>query len=90
MAYCACFGTSVDSATFVLGMLTTRGSLNPPARRKVLWGLALGGLGGALTLSGNIDAVRAIAVLGALPFTFVMLLQVAAFLKTICKEKTGS
>jgi glycine betaine transporter len=78
--------TSVDSATFVLGMLTTRGSLNPPTRRKVLWGLALGGLGGALTLSGSIDAVRAVAVLGALPFTFVMVLQVAAFLRALSKE----
>ena len=49
--------TSVDSATFVLGMLTSRGSLDPPRRRKIGWGLALGLLGGALMLASSIDAV---------------------------------
>ena len=42
--------TSVDSATFVLGMLTTRGSMNPPVRRKLTWGITLGALGAALTV----------------------------------------
>jgi len=81
--------TSVDSATFVLGMLTTRGSLNPPTSRKLAWGLSLGALGGALMLSGNIDAVRAVAVLGALPFAFILLLQVAALLRVFARERHG-
>jgi glycine betaine transporter len=80
--------TSVDSATFVLGMLTSRGSLNPPTSRKLGWGVSLGLLGGALMLTGNIQVVRSVALLGALPFTFVMLLQVAAFLKVL-RSKGG-
>ncbi|MBW2454166.1 MAG: BCCT family transporter [Deltaproteobacteria bacterium] len=79
--------TSVDSATFVLGMLTSRGSLNPPTRRKLAWGLILGALGGALMLSGSIDVVRAVAVLGAIPFAFIMLLQVAALLRVFADER---
>jgi glycine betaine transporter len=78
--------TSVDSATFVLGMLTTKGSMNPPTPRKIMWGLALGALGAALMLSGNIDAVRAVAVLGAIPFIFIILLQVAALLRSLSDE----
>jgi glycine betaine transporter len=78
--------TSVDSATFVLGMLTSRGSLDPPTRRKLAWGLSLGALGGALMLTGNVDAVRAVAVLGALPFAFIMLLQIAALLRVFARE----
>ena len=38
----------------------------------------------------TIDAVRAIAVLGALPFTFVMILQIAAFLRELRGERKGS
>lgn len=36
------FITSADSATFVLGMLTTNGSLNPPNRIKLVWGIVIG------------------------------------------------
>jgi len=78
--------TSVDSATFVLGMLTSRGSLDPPIRRKLGWGISLGLLGGALMLSGSVPAVRAVAVLGALPFSFIMLIQIAALLRSLGQE----
>ena len=81
--------TSVDSATFVLGMLTTKGSMNPPTSRKMLWGITLGALGGALMLSGNIDAVRATAVLGAIPFIFIILLQVASLLRALADEASS-
>jgi glycine betaine transporter len=78
--------TSVDSATYVLGMLTSRGSLDPPTSRKLGWGISLGLLGGALMLSGNVHVVRSVAVLGALPFTFVLLLQVAALICALRRE----
>src|SRR5699024_7319516 len=35
------FITSADSATFVLGMQTTDGSLTPRTRIKIVWGIAL-------------------------------------------------
>lgn len=75
--------TSVDSATFVLGMLTSEGSMDPPRNRKLAWGIVLGILGGALTLTRNVDVVKAIAIVGAIPFTFAMFLQIAAFLRAL-------
>ncbi|MFN3198288.1 MAG: BCCT family transporter [Bradymonadia bacterium] len=78
--------TSVDSATFVLGMLTSKGSLNPPTSRKIGWGLILGALGAALMLSGNIYAVRAAAVSGAIPFVFILLIQVSALFKALAAD----
>jgi glycine betaine transporter len=75
--------TSADSATFVLGMLTSKGSVNPPTARKLSWGLILGAMSAALLFSGNIEAVKAIAVLGAIPFVFVLILQAAALLRTL-------
>ena len=81
--------TSVDSATYVLGMLTSRGSMDPPVSRKLGWGVSLGVLGGALIIAERFDVVRAIAILGAIPFTLVMLLQVVALLRSMRAEGPG-
>lgn len=78
--------TSVDSATYVLGMLTSKGSMDPPTSRKLGWGVSLAVLGGALTLSGNIDVIRAMAISGAVPFVFILLLQVGALLRGLREE----
>ena len=79
--------TSADSATFVLGMLTTQGSVNPPPPRKLAWGLVLGGTAAALLLSGNIEAVKAVAVTGAVPFSIILLIQVAALFRALPKDE---
>jgi glycine betaine transporter len=77
--------TSVDSATFVLGMLTSGGGLEPPATRKVAWGLSLGLLGAAMTFAGDFEVVRACAILGAIPYTFVMVLSAVALVWSVVK-----
>jgi glycine betaine transporter len=79
--------TSADSATYVLGMLTSDGAYDPPVRRKVGWGVTIGAMGAALMLSKNIHAVRSMTVLGALPFTLVMLLQAAALGRALMRER---
>ena len=78
--------TSVDSATFVLAMLTSHGSHNPPRRRKIGWGLGLGALGAAVMLSDSVDAARAAAVSGAIPFVFILLLQVGGLLRALAAD----
>ena len=75
--------TSVDSATFVLGMLTSQGSMNPPTRTKLAWGIILAALGGALMLSGNLAVVRAGAISFAIPLTLILLLQLAALIRSL-------
>jgi glycine betaine transporter len=81
--------TSVDSATFVLSMMTSRGDMNPPRRQKLTWGIVLGAMGGALLLTDNYNSLRAVAVSGAIPFTFILLLQIAGFLRELRKENLG-
>lgn len=78
--------TSVVSAAFVLGMFTSHGSLNPSVGQKLAWGAVLGGLGTALTLSGNVDAVRTVAFIGAIPYTLIILLQIVALLRSLAVE----
>jgi glycine betaine transporter len=72
--------TSVDSAAYVLGMITSGGAADPPRGRKLAWGIVLGVLGGALVFTAHIDVVRAVAIIGAIPFTLVLLLQTVALL----------
>lgn len=78
--------TSVDSATFVLGMLTCQGMLNPPLKRRMAWGVCLGLLGAALMLSNSIEAVKGMSVLGAIPYVGIMMLQLMALLKNLAAE----
>jgi glycine betaine transporter len=78
--------TSLNSATFVLGMLTSRGTPQPSIGRQVGWGLGLGALGAALMLSGNVHALRAVSISGALPFVAILLLQVIALLRRLRME----
>lgn len=79
--------TSVVSAAYVLGMFTSQGSLNPSVGQKLAWGAVLGGLGTALTLSGNVDAIRTVAFIGAIPFTLIIFLQIVSFLIALSGEK---
>ena len=75
--------TSADSATFVLAQLTSGGSFDPPTSRKLTWGVGLSMLAAGLLLADSMAAIRAMAVLGAIPFTFVMIMQIAALLRTL-------
>lgn len=78
--------TSVDSATYVLGMLTSEGSEDPPRTRKLAWGFALGIFAFALRSTNNVDAVKSVAILGALPFTLILLLQVVALVRRLRED----
>jgi len=82
--------TSLNSATFVLGMLTSRGSPDPAISRQLAWGLGLGALGAALLLSGNVHALRAVSISGAVPFILILLLQVVALLRALRAEGKGA
>lgn len=82
--------TSADSGTFVLGMMTEEGNENPRVSRKLLWGLILAGMTMTVTLVADVQVGRAMAVLGAVPFTAVLVVQMAAFLTTISREPVNS
>ena len=80
------FVTSADSATFVLGMMTTNGNLNPPLSRKVVWGLTESAVAAILLLSGGLQALQQMAIAAALPFTVIMLLLLSSLYKALTGE----
>lgn len=67
------FVTSADSATFVLAMLSSRGSLNPPAWTKLVWGIAVSVIAAILLLAGGLKGLQTMSILAALPFTLVLI-----------------
>lgn len=68
------FVTSADSATYVLGSLTSKGSLQPTMRVKFVWGLLIAGTASVLLISGDggIEALQTASLVAALPFAIVM------------------
>ncbi|WP_137920638.1 BCCT family transporter [Hydrogenophaga sp. 2FB] len=72
------FVTSGDSATLVLGMMSTGGQENPGARVKIAWGLLVSGIAISLLLAGGLKAVQTATIVFALPFTAVIVLMAIA------------
>ncbi|MCT1903359.1 BCCT family transporter [Oceanobacillus sojae] len=84
------FITSADSATFVLGMQTSYGSLTPAGRIKVVWGVSLSAIAFILLLAGGetgLDALQSAAIIAALPFSLVVILLVISFFKIANEER---
>ncbi|UBH09648.1 glycine betaine uptake BCCT transporter [Macrococcus armenti] len=78
---CTFFITSADSATFVLGMQTTNGSLEPANYIKVIWGLAQSIIATVLLYAGGLGALQSAAIIAAFPFSFVLILMLYALYK---------
>ncbi len=84
------FITSADSATFVLGMQTAYGTLNPSGFVKIIWGLALAAIAYVLLLAGGdtgLDALQSAAIISALPFSVVVILMMISLYKDGNEER---
>lgn len=81
------FITSADSATFVLGMQTTYGSLTPPNSVKLTWGIAQSTVALILLYSGGLQALQNTLIAAAFPFSFIMLLMLVSLYRSLVKEK---
>ncbi|ELK48705.1 UNVERIFIED_CONTAM: BCCT family transporter [Halobacillus marinus] len=81
------FITSADSATFVLGMQTTNGSLTPPTMVKFVWGLIQSSMAAVLLYSGGLQALQNALISAAFPFSFVMILMVVSLYKALRADK---
>lgn len=84
------FVTSADSATFVLGMQTSYGSLEPASYIKVTWGIAQSLIAFILLFSGGdtgLNSLQSAAIISALPFSIVIILMMIAFYKDANRER---
>ncbi|PKM75108.1 MAG: glycine/betaine ABC transporter permease [Firmicutes bacterium HGW-Firmicutes-17] len=81
------FVTSADSATFVIGMFSRNGDLNPDTKIKIIWGLILSLMSIVLLFSGGLVAMRNTSIIMALPFLLIIILMCVAVYKAFGSEK---
>src|SRR5699024_11333113 len=68
------FITSADSATFVIGMFSTNGQLNPANTVKVIWGLTLSSMAAiVMYFGGGIEGFENMLIISALPFSIIII-----------------
>ncbi len=79
--------TTADSAVLIVNTINAAGDEGPKARPHILfWGVALGAVVAALLLVGGLKAIQTAMVIGALPFSVVMVLQCFALIKAIYND----
>ncbi|MFE3019141.1 BCCT family transporter [Streptomyces sp. NPDC059256] len=77
------FVTSADSASLVMGSLTSRGALNPRTWLVVVWGVLMAAVAAVLLVAGGLSSLQTATILVALPFVVVMLLLCWALLREL-------
>lgn len=80
------FITSADSATFVLGILTSRGAMNPRTSVKIIWGILQSSIAIVLLISGGLNGLQTTSIIAALPFTVIMLGMIASLNKELKQQ----
>jgi choline/glycine/proline betaine transport protein len=79
--------TSADSAVLIINTINAAGDEGPKARPHILfWGAALALVVGGLIIAGGLGAIQTAMVIGALPFSFVMVLMGLSLIKAIYRD----
>ncbi|MFC7401290.1 BCCT family transporter [Citricoccus sp. GCM10030269] len=83
------FITSADSASVVMGTMSSRGNPEPNKLVVVFWGLCMMGIAVVMLLVGGetvLTGLQNLTILIALPFSLVLLLMVVAFLRDLSTD----
>jgi glycine betaine transporter len=83
---CVFLVTSADSATFVLGMMTSDGDLNPSLFSKLVWGTLIAAITAVLIISSGLQGLQTASLVAALPFTVILLIMCVNLFKSLRKE----
>ena len=80
------FITSANSGTFVLGMLSSDGDMNPSSGKKILWGVIQAAMAIGLLIAGGLKPVQTISIVAAAPFIIVMFAIMVAIVKALRED----
>ncbi|MGL5513727.1 MAG: BCCT family transporter, partial [Sporomusa sp.] len=85
----ASFVGAANSATYVLGMLTSGGDMNPSIKVRSFWGIAQGAVTIMLILVGGTAALKTLqtaSIAAAFPFMLIMLCMCYCMYKALSEE----
>jgi choline/carnitine/betaine transport len=80
------FVTGADSASLVLGSLSSHGSLAPKKPLVVFWGATIGAVAAVLLVTGGLQGLKNATIVVALPFVVVMLLLCVSLMKELVRD----
>ncbi len=80
------FVTAADSASIVMGMLTTQGDQTPRRWVVVFWGLVMSGIAIVMLLLGDamaLQGLQRLVIVTAVPFALVLIVAILAWFKEL-------
>ena len=79
--------TSADSAVLVVNTINAGGEAGAAGKSHIIiWGLILTAVIAALLLAGGLDAIQAAMIIGAIPFSFMMILMGLSLIKALIRD----
>ncbi|MCM3585145.1 BCCT family transporter [Mesobacillus maritimus] len=78
--------TSADSAVYILSSMTTGGSLNPPIRVRVIWGVLMSSIATVLLITSGLAGLQTASIVAALPFTIILLMMTFTLYKVLKQD----
>jgi len=79
--------TSADSAVLVVNTINAGGSQSAATKHHIImWGLILTAVIAALLLAGGLSAIQSAMIIGAIPFSFMMILMGISLLKALIRD----
>lgn len=79
--------TSADSAVLVVNTISAGGSQSAATKHHIImWGLILSAVITALLLAGGLSAIQSAMIVGAIPFSFMMILMGISLLKALIRD----
>jgi choline-glycine betaine transporter len=81
------FVTSADSAVLIINTIAAAGDESPKGRIHIIaWGGILALVIGGLLLAGGLGAINTAMIIGALPFSVVMVLMAISLLSALIRD----
>jgi glycine betaine transporter len=78
--------TVADTSTFVLGMLSEQGNLNPSNKIKITWGVIQSLVAVVLLAAGGLTVLQTVSIATALPFAIIMVFMCWSLMKGLRSE----
>jgi len=79
--------TSADSAVLVVNTINAGGSQSAATKHHIImWGMILTAVIAALLLAGGLDAIKSAMIIGAIPFSFIMILMGISLIKALIRD----
>jgi glycine betaine transporter len=84
------FVSGADANTYVLGMMTSDGSLTPSRTVLILWGVLTGITAVVLMLAGGLSALQNTVIVASLPFLVIIGCLAVSFWKELIADRHGA